>query len=541
VTVARLAVAMSLASCMATNAPSEPATDSQPEAVGPQPLLLFGNASIASVADNSQAGQAEAFAFTAVASGILQSLKLYVDSPDSARSVDVGVYDKTGSGGSPGHLLAACTIAHPSKGAWNTCSVTNGPSTGRGSTYWVAVLGPAGGGTPAYRDENGGTSYSSESTTLSSFGPTYGVGASWASTKLSVQGLGGPGSAADAGHAAPPDAGTSKADAGTGHSDAGVGRADADADGSHVPDAGLKTSDCFAAPGACGYPDPNYGTVGATAPCSSLKASGSVTVSTSGETVEGLNITGSLTIAAPNVTVNNVCVTASGNSGVMAVWVESNATNLLLEHSTFAGADSSGIGVIDTGVFNASDVPSVTGDALYIYNAAEDWHGSGTLKNSYVQAGAVFTDSEGPSHNEDVYLSDSSWSGDHNTLLNSDGQTAVLFGDNNGGAKGTPGDNHWTVTNSLLAGGGWLMYANAGATTVGSSTMNISNNRIARCKTTSVFDGSGYTCSGGPDEFGYFPRGGYYGGPVDIYCPPTAGQTWSNNVWDDDGSQVSCQ
>jgi len=202
-----------------------------------------------------------------------------------------------------------------------------------------------------------------------------------------------------------------------------------------------------------------------------------VTVSTSGETVQNLKITGTLTIAAPNVTVNNVCVTDSGNSGNMAVWVDSNATNLLLEHSTFAGASAAGSGVIDTGVWNAANVAGVTANAIYIYNAAEDWHGSGTVENSYLQAGAYFG-SDGGSHNEDVYLSDTSITLNHDTLLNSASQTAVLFGDDNGGSCCIAADNHWTVIDSLLAGGGYLAYLNAEATGVGSSTMDIQNNRF---------------------------------------------------------------
>lgn len=302
------------------------------------------------------------------------------------------------------------------------------------------------------------------------------------------------------------------------------------------------TTDCFASPGACGYPDPAYNnntgttSVGATSTCSSLPSSGSVTASTSGQTIQNLNITGGIEVNAPNVTISNVCVTdPNGGSGELAISIESNATNLLIEHTTVAGTSSTN--ALDTGIWNALDVPSVTANNVYIYNAAEDWHGSGTVTNSYMQAGATYNGS----HNEDIYLSDTSITLAHDTLLNSTGQTAVLFGDNDGGAKDTPADNHWTVTNSLMAGGGYLMYLNAnnGSMPVGSSTMNITNNRFGRCLGPQYFDGDGTTCTTGTDKYGYFPNGGYYGGPVDDYCTG-ANQVWTNNVWDDNNATVSC-
>jgi hypothetical protein len=221
----------------------------------------------------------------------------------------------------------------------------------------------------------------------------------------------------------------------------------------------------------------------------------------------------------------------------MAVWVEANATNLLLEHSTFRGTASSGDGVIDTGVWNASNVSTVTAEALYIYNAAEDWHGDGNLNDSYLQAGAYYS-SDGGSHNEDVYLSDGTFSANHDTLLNSTGQTAVLFGDNNGGTCCIAADNHWTVKDSLLAGGGWAAYWNAKSNSAGSSSMDIENNRWARCDGPQYFDGSGTTCTTGTDQFGYYPGIGYYGGPVDGYCGSNS--IWTGNVYDDNNAVLGC-
>jgi len=338
--------------------------------------------------------------------------------------------------------------------------------------------------------------------------------------------------------------------------------------------AGTQQTGCFSAPGACGYPDPNYGNVGATSPCSSLTASGSVDAKTSGETVQNLNITGDLSIDAANVTVNNVCITDNGGKTDDGIDIADGATNALVEHTTVQSSSPSNESTfMDTGV--AASIGACTSGILLNYDvvegAAESVHApydcsstatGMTVENSYMQAGYFFTRSGEPSHNEDVYLSDSSFTANHDTLLNAQGQTAVLFGDNNGGSCCIAADNHWVVKNSLLAGGGFMAYWNAKSTTVGSSTMDIEDNDWARCTTSPKVAGDGEECNGvdpgaagwvpfgqsaGADSHGYFPNGGYYpeglqsGGDLAYgYCPPTAGQIFTNNVWDDNGAAVGC-
>jgi hypothetical protein len=92
-----------------------------------------------------------------------------------------------------------------------------------------------------------------------------------------------------------------------------------------------------------------------------------------------------------------------------------------------------------------------------------------------------------------------------------------------------------------VAGGGYTLYPQGNSNSVGSSTMDISDNRFARCLTASVHN-EGTECEGGADSHGYWPLSGYYG-VVDseaIYCPPDSGQTWSGNVWDDNNESVGC-
>jgi hypothetical protein len=310
-------------------------------------------------------------------------------------------------------------------------------------------------------------------------------------------------------------------------------------------DAGLRTSNCFASPGACGFPDPTYGSVGPSSACSSLTASGSITVSTAGTTVQNLNVTGTITVTAANVTIKNVCVSANGAGNINnGPAVRFSASGGVIENSTVHGANATdqSVQIAIAGMGTASHD--------YLYNCGECVHdGPWTVSDSYIEAnGSAFENGyvgdagQGPAdHHEDVYLASSTFVGNHNTIFNPHDETATVFGDTYNSPGGVC-ENQITITNSLLAGGGYNIYTCASGSSVGTSTMNISNNRFARCGTTPVFNSAsgGRSCQGGADTQGYWPFGGYYGVTASMYCPPTANQTWSNNVWDDDGHPIPC-
>jgi hypothetical protein len=295
---------------------------------------------------------------------------------------------------------------------------------------------------------------------------------------------------------------------------------------------------CFRAPGACGYPDPNYGNVGATSPCSSLASSDKeITVSTAGATVENMNITGGVNIAAKNVTLTNDCITlngqGSGDSSI--VDIGNGDTGTQITHSSISGANSTTQSVEEALNNNYSN-PNTIADHDYIYNCGECVHGTWTLTNSYVTSNANISGA----HYEDIYCSDATSLIEHNVLINPHEQTANIFC-NTGGGDGGAADNHLTITNNLFAGAGYSLYPQGNATSIGTSTMKVVGNRFARCLSTPITDSEGdVTCSGGADENGYWPRGGYYGIDAYTYCPPAAGQEWSNNVWDDNNESVGC-
>jgi hypothetical protein len=297
---------------------------------------------------------------------------------------------------------------------------------------------------------------------------------------------------------------------------------------------------CFSALSACGYPDPSSGNIGPTKACSSLKASGALTAGTTGEKIENLNITGQVTVTADNVTLTNDCIANNGNAvpGSRTIAIAGGATGTKITYSDISGANSSSQSVEEALSNNYENEGSLA-DHDYIYNCGECVHGKWTLTNSYVTANASIPSD----HYEDIYCNSTTFRAEHDVLLNPHNQTADLFCDTNDGAGG-PAENHVTLTKSLLAGGGYSLYLQGNSTSIGSSTMNISQNRFARCLSAEVFEpGSGGTsCKNGADSHGYWPFGGYYGAfdSEAVYCPPASGQTWSANVWDDNNETINC-
>src|SRR5271168_25081 len=83
--------------------------------------VLLGTQTVANSVDSDQAGQAEAFQFTATAGGTLGSLSVYLDSSSRSTQLIVGLYSSSGQ--NPGALLTQASLAGPKAGAWNTIAV----------------------------------------------------------------------------------------------------------------------------------------------------------------------------------------------------------------------------------------------------------------------------------------------------------------------------------------------------------------------------------------------------------------------------------
>src|SRR5689334_19410660 len=91
------------------------------------------------VTGNSK-GAAQAYRFTAQASGAVDRLNVYLDGMSTATQVTVGLYD--GSASSASTRRATCVISKPVRKAWNRCSIPASQVTA-GAMYWLALLQPA--------------------------------------------------------------------------------------------------------------------------------------------------------------------------------------------------------------------------------------------------------------------------------------------------------------------------------------------------------------------------------------------------------------
>ena len=196
----------------------------------------------------------------------------------------------------------------------------------------------------------------------------------------------------------------------------------------------------------------------------------------------------------------------------------------------------------------------LTADHDYFYNCGECVHSDGTtLENSYVitngtpcQSGYSGSTCEGgDDHFEDIYCDTGSETVNHNTLLNPHGQTAVVFCNTNNGAS-EPCANRLSITNNLMAGGGFVLYSCSGRILAGQFDVDVhwqSHRSLRGDRDVPAVDW-GSTCGSadqqGADGNGYWPYGGYYGVDDLTYCPGTAGVTWSGNVWDENSQAVNC-
>lgn len=178
-----------------------------------------------------------------------------------------------------------------------------------------------------------------------------------------------------------------------------------------------------------------------------LRPSGSVTVSTPGAVVNGLDINGTLTIAAPNVTVKNTRISASA---FWVVTIKDNATGARFDHVTVDGHGMQGAegtsGVVGPGTFAAVDVSGVE-------NGFVPGTGS-TITDSYVHG----LSAPGAPHYDGIQIDGGvrniTVSG--NTIVNNQGQTSAVMVDNYFGAA-----TGIVVTNNHLVGGDYTVYADA--------------------------------------------------------------------------------
>jgi hypothetical protein len=155
------------------------------------PQVLLGSQAIEGQTDYNAAGMAEAFQYTATASGTVASLSIYIDPSSTATRVVVGLYSNARDD-TPNILLAQATITSPVAGAWNTVSIP-AVSVTAGGQYWIAVLGPTNAGVVRFRDApSGGKAQTSAQSDLSLLPATWTAGATYYNSPMSAFATAGP-------------------------------------------------------------------------------------------------------------------------------------------------------------------------------------------------------------------------------------------------------------------------------------------------------------------------------------------------------------
>jgi hypothetical protein len=269
-------------------------------------------------------------------------------------------------------------------------------------------------------------------------------------------------------------------------------------------------NNCMAKPSACGFPD--VSTTGVKPGVARTDVNGDVTLSTAGQVYENKTVHGSISVTAPNVTVRNVKVVMTRGAfyGIQAFDWSTNVSNLLLQDVEVDMNGTLGSSGIAYGNFTAQRV--------FIHNGSDcvSFTNNATVKDSMCVIGPDANSDGWPdstsfcdgSEHFDGLQSDGGggYTIDHNTIRNTCDQTSAIIMSTNSNPI-----HNVSITNNLMAGGGYTLYCNAGPDV---PSEVVTGNRFAKT---------------------FWTRGGYWG--------PMTGcgmaDTYRNNVWDDTGATLA--
>ena len=265
-------------------------------------------------------------------------------------------------------------------------------------------------------------------------------------------------------------------------------------------------TNCIKVPSACGYPDATN--TGVPAGTTLKSQTNNITVTTPGTTIKDVALEGSISVEANNTTIEDTEVTVNGTQGCgsscggRGIWIKPGVTGTVIQSVSCHGGALSGNNVTQYCIMSNDSATTIK--QLHAYNCTECLAGPMNLSNSFINESDATIPGE---HYEDLYYGGGAGPliVNHNTMLNQQGQTAVVFASVDFGNQTT-----LTITNNLMAGGGYMIYgggSGSGGKVVGPVT--ITGNRFSR-------------------EF--YPNGGYYG--VASYMNEAV-TTWSGNVWDE--------
>lgn len=198
-----------------------------------------------------------------------------------------------------------------------------------------------------------------------------------------------------------------------------------------------------------------------------LRASGSLTISTPGTVIDGLDISGTVTINASNVTIRRSRITGRGFA---LVRVADNATGVRIENVEIDGRGLSGEGN-SMGVYGPATV--VRSNIHGVENGITPFSGS-VITDNYVHSLAA----PGSPHYDGIQIDGgaSNIRIERNTIdLHEHSQTSAVMIDNYFG----PTDNILVNANRLL-GGGYTVYSDGQFSGGPITNVTFSNNRLGR-------------------------------------------------------------
>ena len=225
-----------------------------------------------------------------------------------------------------------------------------------------------------------------------------------------------------------------------------------------------------------------------------------------GAVVENVVVRGGIDVSHRDVTVRNNRILLGGQANGVGLRHSVNATVADNEIGILGGTprllvgvkdvygDASGTQVLRNEIVNTSTGVQtseglIEGNYIHAMGFESGDHTNGTTSNGSTRALTIR----------------------HNTILNQLGQTDAISLFQDFGLEANR-----LVTDNLLAGGGYTLYAGGGSRGT-SYNIKITNNRFSTV---------------------YFPKGGSYG-PYTAFDRTGSGNEWSGNIWDNTGGPVS--
>ncbi|QOZ77606.1 hypothetical protein XH83_20430 [Bradyrhizobium sp. CCBAU 53351] len=196
-----------------------------------------------------------------------------------------------------------------------------------------------------------------------------------------------------------------------------------------------------------------------------LTPSGDVVITQAGAVVSGLNITGSVYIKADNVTLENCKITSGGWAGVT---IDSGVTGAVVQNCTIDGT-----GRAPDGTGNQGIMGSGTFIGNNIFNVE---NGIVPGSNSVIQGNYIHDLQAGGSPHYDGIQIDGGLSNIQitgNSIINQWGWTSAVMIDNGFGPV-----SNVTVTNNLLTGGAYTVYADSNLGTASITGVSFTNNHV---------------------------------------------------------------